>query len=133
PQSDIEAAEQRHPQGDHRNPRRRRGCSLYPVRAHETFTPRATDRARSARYQSETRWPMTHDRRASFVIRVVQDRRGQVSGIVELVATGAKEAFTGVEAIGRVISRMLPLAASKGGTTTKKMLLLAVMDLGGLL
>jgi len=65
---------------------------------------------------------MGQDKRASFVIRVVQDRRGQVSGIVELVATGAKEAFTGLDAIARVISRMLPPAASKGQTTTKKLL-----------
>ena len=59
--------------------------------------------------------PMSRGRRASFVVRVVVDRRGRVSGIVELVATGAKEAFTGVEAIGRVITLMLPGATSKGG------------------
>ncbi len=34
--------------------------------------------------------------------------RGRVSGVIERVATGAKEAFTGKEAIGRVIGRMLP-------------------------
>jgi hypothetical protein len=50
---------------------------------------------------------MSQDRRTSFVIRVAQDRRGQVSGVIERVATGAKEAFTGMEAIGQVISRML--------------------------
>jgi len=50
---------------------------------------------------------MSQDKRASFVVRVAQDGRGQVSGVVERVATGAKEAFTGVEAIGRVIVRML--------------------------
>lgn len=50
---------------------------------------------------------MTQDKRASFVVRVAQDGRGQVSGVVERVATGAKEAFTGEETIGRVILRML--------------------------
>jgi hypothetical protein len=45
--------------------------------------------------------------RASFVVRAVQDGRGQVSGVIERVATGAKEAFTGMAAIGRVIVRML--------------------------
>jgi hypothetical protein len=50
---------------------------------------------------------MSQESRASFVVRVAQDERGQVSGVVERVATGAKEAFTGMEAIGRVIARML--------------------------
>jgi hypothetical protein len=45
--------------------------------------------------------------RTSFVVRVVRDRRGEVSGIIERVATGAKETFTGMEAIGGVIVRML--------------------------
>ena len=46
-------------------------------------------------------------RRASFVVRVVEGRQDAVSGIVECVATGAKEAFSGVEGIGRVIEAML--------------------------
>jgi hypothetical protein len=50
---------------------------------------------------------MREGRHASFVIRVAQDRRGQLSGVIERVATGAKEAFTGMEAIGGVIARML--------------------------
>jgi hypothetical protein len=50
---------------------------------------------------------MSRGKRASFVVRTVQDPRGQVSGIIERVATGAKEAFTGMEAIGRVIVQML--------------------------
>ena len=62
---------------------------------------------------------MSQDRRTSFVIRVAQDRRGQVSGVIERVATGAKEAFTGMEAIGQVISRMLqgtgPLVRDESG------------------
>jgi hypothetical protein len=49
----------------------------------------------------------TQAARASFVIRVVRDRRGAISGVVERVATGAKEAFTGSEAIGPVITRMV--------------------------
>ena len=47
------------------------------------------------------------NRRASFVVRAVQDAHGKVSGIVERVATGAKEAFAGSAAIGPVIARML--------------------------
>jgi hypothetical protein len=62
---------------------------------------------------------MSQDRRISFVVRVAQDRLGQVSGVIERVATGAKEAFTGMEAIGQVISRMLqgarPLAQEELG------------------
>lgn len=50
---------------------------------------------------------MGRGRRASFVVRTVQDARGEVSGVIERVATGAKEAFTGVQAIGPVIARML--------------------------
>ena len=46
-------------------------------------------------------------RRASFVVRVVQNGRGEVQGVIECVATGGKEAFTSVEAIGEVIARML--------------------------
>ena len=50
---------------------------------------------------------MSRSRRGSFVVRAMQDGRGQVSGVIERVATGAKEAFTGTEAIGRVIAQML--------------------------
>ena len=50
---------------------------------------------------------MSQVRRASFVVRVVQDRRGQVSGVIEQAATGAKEPFTDMGAIGRVIAAML--------------------------
>jgi hypothetical protein len=50
---------------------------------------------------------MSRITRASFVVRVVQDGQGKVSGVVERVATGAKEAFTSMEVIGRVIQRML--------------------------
>ena len=34
---------------------------------------------------------MSEERQASFVIRVVQDRQGQISGVIERVATGAKD------------------------------------------
>jgi hypothetical protein len=37
---------------------------------------------------------------------VVQDSRGQVSGVIERVATGTKETFTGLEVIGQVIHTM---------------------------
>lgn len=46
-------------------------------------------------------------RRSSFVVRVVEDHRGEVSGVVERVATGAKIAFRDLEAIGQVIREML--------------------------
>ena len=50
---------------------------------------------------------MSEERHASFVIRVVEDRQGQISGVIERVATGAKEAFASKEVIGAVIARML--------------------------
>jgi hypothetical protein len=43
----------------------------------------------------------------SFVVRVVVDRQGQAGGVVERVATGGKEAFRDLEAIGRVLRTML--------------------------
>ena len=49
--------------------------------------------------------------------------RGQVSGVIERAATGAKEAFQGVEAVGRVIAGMVeregvgPLARPMASTT----------------
>jgi hypothetical protein len=46
-------------------------------------------------------------RRASFIVRVVRDSQGKVSGVIERVATGAKEAFQGMEAIGPLIDRMV--------------------------
>ena len=50
---------------------------------------------------------MNRGTRASFVVRVVEDRRGQFGGVIERVATGAKEAFSDLEAIGGVIREML--------------------------
>jgi hypothetical protein len=50
---------------------------------------------------------MTQGARASFVVRVVQNRRGQINGVIERVATGGKEAFTDMDAIGRIILKML--------------------------
>jgi hypothetical protein len=55
---------------------------------------------------------MSGVRRASFVVRAVQDERGDVSGVVERVATGAKEVFCGMEAIGLVIGKMLHEASA---------------------
>jgi hypothetical protein len=60
-------------------------------------------------------------RRASFVVRVVRDRQGKVSGVIARVATGAKEAFQGMEAIGPVIARMVErdvAAPGSAGTST---------------
>lgn len=50
---------------------------------------------------------MSQGKRTSFVVRVAQDARGEVSGVIEQVATGAKEPFAGIEAIGPVIAGML--------------------------
>jgi hypothetical protein len=46
-------------------------------------------------------------KRSSFVVRVVENRGGEVSGVIERVATGAKIAFKDLEAIGQVIREML--------------------------
>jgi hypothetical protein len=45
--------------------------------------------------------------RASFVVRLVEERGGQVSGVIERVATGAKEAFRDLDGVGVVIRGML--------------------------
>jgi hypothetical protein len=42
----------------------------------------------------------------TFVVRIARDARGGVSGVVERVATGAKQRFEGFDAIGRVIAGM---------------------------
>jgi hypothetical protein len=55
---------------------------------------------------------MSQPRRVSFIVRVVQDPRGRVRGVVERVATGSKHAFDGGAAIGRVIVGMLRGAGS---------------------
>jgi len=55
---------------------------------------------------------MSGVRRASFVVRAVRDERGDVSGVVERVSTGAKEAFCGMEAIGLVVGKMLHEASA---------------------
>ena len=53
-------------------------------------------------------------KRASFVVRVVENRGGEVSGVIERVATGAKIAFRDLEAIGQVIREMLRDAPPHG-------------------
>ena len=57
--------------------------------------------------------PVRRVERVSFVVRVTHEPPGDVSGVIERVSTGAKEAFTGVEAIGAVIARMLGSAAGE--------------------
>ena len=52
--------------------------------------------------------------RASFVVRVLQRPPDEVRGVIEHVATGAKEAFAGIETIGHVIARMLRAAKERG-------------------
>jgi hypothetical protein len=49
---------------------------------------------------------MSADTRASFVVRVVRDRKGRISGVVERVTTGAKEPFSDTAAIGALILEM---------------------------
>lgn len=63
---------------------------------------------------------MSRVRRVSFVVRVVQHRRGEVSGVIEQVATGAKEAFSGMEAIGLAIVGMLDSPAARAGATSPR-------------
>jgi hypothetical protein len=46
-------------------------------------------------------------RRTSFIVRVVEQAPGYVNGVIELVATGAKEVFSGTDLIGPTIQRML--------------------------
>ena len=53
---------------------------------------------------------MSPGRGASFVVRAVREQDGRITGVIEQVATGAKEAFASAEAIGRLIAQML-----KGG------------------
>jgi hypothetical protein len=65
---------------------------------------------------------MSPGRRSSFVVRLAQDGHGRIRGVVERVATGAKEAFTGMDAIGQVIARMLqrePTRSSAGPTASR--------------
>jgi hypothetical protein len=50
---------------------------------------------------------MRGGRRASFVVRVVEEGAGRVSGVVERVATGAKEPFESLAVVGSLIERML--------------------------
>ena len=58
-------------------------------------------------------------KRSSFVVRVVENARGEVSGVIERVATGAKVSFRDLEAVGQMIREMLrdepaPLPSSWG-------------------
>jgi hypothetical protein len=46
-------------------------------------------------------------RRSSFIVRVERGPTGDFTGVIERVATGAKEPFRGFEAIGALIARMV--------------------------
>jgi len=59
---------------------------------------------------------MSEGKRSSFVVRAIQDSRGEVSGTVERVATGTEEAFTGMEALDRAILQMLQGESARPGT-----------------
>jgi hypothetical protein len=63
---------------------------------------------------------MASSRRTSFVVRVVEDGQGGLSGVVERVATGAKETFAGTEAIGHVIRQMLRRERAQPGPESRR-------------
>ena len=44
---------------------------------------------------------------ATFIVRISQNRRGRLQGVVERVKTGAKRRFDGSEAIGVAIEQMV--------------------------
>jgi len=46
-------------------------------------------------------------RRSSFIVRIDRADAGEVSGVIERVRTGTKEAFHGVDQIGAVLVRMM--------------------------
>jgi hypothetical protein len=88
----------------------------------EFFTLPYTEPARALLYNVAQGGDMNQGRRDSFVVRVSLDRSGQLTGVVERVATGAKQTFTGVDAIGTVIAGMLaptlrPVPRADGGLT----------------
>src|SRR5215471_9664096 len=51
--------------------------------------------------------------RSSFIVRIDRDDTGGVSGVIERVRTGAKEAFHGVDQIGAVLARMVEAERSE--------------------
>jgi hypothetical protein len=81
----VETSQQRQPEGNHPSLPRRGPATAYEG--------------------CEGTGPATRGTRASVIVRVVRDRRGTGCGVIERVATGAKEAFPGVEA-SPVIARM---------------------------
>jgi hypothetical protein len=46
----------------------------------------------------------------TFIVRAARDRSGLLRGVVERVKTGAKERFSGSDALGGVIEKMLGAA-----------------------
>ena len=44
---------------------------------------------------------------ASFIVRATRGPFGELTGVIERVATGQEERFVGCEAVGAVISEML--------------------------
>jgi hypothetical protein len=51
----------------------------------------------------------------TFIVRVLVDDAGGVTGIVERVQTGQKNRFEGIEAIGQLIAGMLAGAGTGPG------------------
>jgi len=43
----------------------------------------------------------------TFIVRLTQDKTGQITGIVQQVKTGRKERVEGLEAVGRTIAEMI--------------------------
>ena len=52
---------------------------------------------------------------STFVIRLVHDSAGGVSGVVERVRTGFKQRFEGREALNRLVEEMLAKDDAGGG------------------
>jgi hypothetical protein len=50
----------------------------------------------------------------TFIVRTSRDARGRLLGIVERVKTGEKERFTGADALGRLIERMVATTEEGG-------------------
>ncbi len=51
--------------------------------------------------------------RMNFIVRVERDTSGGVRGVIERVRTGTKETFSGVDAIGALIGRMIEIEAAE--------------------
>jgi len=46
-------------------------------------------------------------RPTTFIVRILQNEAGKLSGVVERVKTGEKQSFEGLEALGELIAGMM--------------------------